>query len=224
MSVTIRPAHPHSRLISPVITPHIRLLAKTNASSPAAGIFRTSVRKRGANPAFLPTNLRIGTSFMFPLADYHTLAISLDLNKLLVPTRPRQKDYTKIEDGVEVPDQEAWQRAYQDWQDMSPITGIFKSFNDAPGGMSEELKEINYSLGAEYSYNQQFFLRAGYYHESQWKGNRQYFGFGAGFSLNVVRLDASYMLSTAQSSPLDQTLRFSLTFDMEGLKGLFGGR
>ena len=90
--------------------------------------------------------------------------------------------------------------------------------------MSEELKEINYSLGAEYSYNQQFFLRAGYYHESQWKGNRQYFGFGAGFSLNVVRLDASYMLSTAQSSPLDQTLRFSLTFDMEGLKGLFGGR
>jgi len=179
---------------------------------------------RGANPAFLPTNLRIGTSFMFPLADYHTLAISLDLNKLLVPTRPRQKDYTKIEDGVEVPDQEAWQRAYQDWQDMSPITGIFKSFNDAPGGMSEELKEINYSLGAEYSYNQQFFLRAGYYHESQWKGNRQYFGFGAGFSLNVVRLDASYMLSTAQSSPLDQTLRFSLTFDMEGLKGLFGGR
>lgn len=179
---------------------------------------------RGANPAFLPTNLRIGTSFMFPLADYHTLAISLDLNKLLVPTRPRQKDYTKIEDGVEVPDQEAWQRAYQDWQDMSPITGIFKSFNDAPGGMSEELKEINYSLGAEYSYNQQFFLRAGYYHESQWKGNCQYFGFGAGFSLNVVRLDASYMLSTAQSSPLDQTLRFSLTFDMEGLKGLFGGR
>ena len=141
-----------------------------------------------------------------------------------MPTRPRQKDYTKIEDGVEVPDQEAWQRAYQDWQDMSPITGIFKSFNDAPGGMSEELKEINYSLGAEYSYNQQFFLRAGYYHESQWKGNRQYFGFGAGFSLNVVRLDASYMLSTAQSSPLDQTLRFSLTFDMEGLKGLFGGR
>jgi len=179
---------------------------------------------RGANPAFLPTNLRLGASFMFPLADYHTLAVSLDLNKLLVPSRPRQKDYTKVEDGVEVPDQEAWQRAYQDWQDMSPITGIFKSFSDAPGGMKEELREINYSLGAEYSYNQQFFLRAGYYHESQWKGNRQYFGFGAGFSLNVVRLDASYMLSTAQSSPLDQTLRFSLTFDMEGLKGLFGGQ
>ena len=160
---------------------------------------------RGANPAFLPTNL----------------AISLDLNKLLVPTRPRQKDYTKVVDGVEVPDQEEWQRAYQDWQDMSPISGIFKSFTDAPGGFSEELKEINYSLGAEYSYNQQFFVRAGYYHESQWKGNRQYFGFGAGFSLNVVRLDASYMLATAQSSPLDQTLRFTLTFDMDGIKNLF---
>lgn len=176
---------------------------------------------RGANPAFLPTNLRLGTMFMFPLADYHNLAISLDLNKLLVPTRPRQKDYTKVVDGVEVPDQEEWQRAYQDWQDMSPISGIFKSFTDAPGGFSEELKEINYSLGAEYSYNQQFFVRAGYYHESQWKGNRQYFGFGAGFSLNVVRLDASYMLATAQSSPLDQTLRFTLTFDMDGIKNLF---
>ena len=175
----------------------------------------------GNNPAFLPTNLRLGTSFMFPLADYDTLAISLDLNKLLVPTRPRQKDYLD-EDGQE--DQAAYQRALQDWQDMSPISGIFKSFTDAPGGMKEELREINYSLGAEYSYNQQFFVRAGYYHESQYKGNRQYFGFGAGFSLNVVRLDASYMLATAQTSPLDQTLRFTLTFDMDGLRDLFGGR
>ena len=171
--------------------------------------------------AFLPTNLRLGTSFMFPLADYHTLAVSLDLNKLLVPTRPRQKDYLD-EDGQE--DKDAYNKAYLDWQDMSPISGIFKSFSDAPGGMKEELREINYSLGAEYSYNQQFFVRAGYYHESQYKGNRQYFGFGAGFSLNVVRLDASYMLATAQTSPLDQTLRFTLSFDMDGLRDLFGGR
>lgn len=175
----------------------------------------------GNNPAFLPTNLRLGTSFMFPLADYHTLAFSLDLNKLLVPTRPRQQDYTDA-DGNE--DQEAYQKALDDWKDMSPITGIFKSFSDAPGGGKEELREINWSLGAEYSYNQQFFLRAGYYHESEYKGNRQYFGFGAGFSLNVVRLDASYMLATAQTSPLDQTLRFTLTFDMDGLKNLFGKR
>ena len=174
----------------------------------------------GNYPAFLPTNLRLGTSFTFPLADYHNLSINLDANKLLVPTRPRESDYdTSTTEG-----QQEYLDALENWENMSPITGIFKSFNDAPGGMKEELKEINYSLGAEYSYNQQFFVRAGYYHESQWKGNRQYFGFGAGFSLNVVRLDASYMLATAQTSPLDQTLRFSLTFDMDGLKNLFGGR
>ena len=173
----------------------------------------------GNNPAFLPTNLRLGTTFMFPLADYHTLAFSLDLNKLLVPTRPRQQDYLNA-DGQE--DQEAYQKALDDWKDMSPISGIFKSFSDAPGGSKEEIREINYSIGAEYSYNQQFFLRAGYYHESEFKGNRQYFGFGAGFSLNVVRLDASYMLATAQTSPLDQTLRFTLSFDMDGLKSLLG--
>jgi hypothetical protein len=175
--------------------------------------------ENGNRPAYLPTNLRLGTTFMFPLADYHTLALSVDLNKLLVPTRPRQKDYLDA-DGQE--DQEAYDKALQDWEDMSPITGIFKSFSDAPGGAKEELREINYSIGAEYSYNQQFFVRAGYYHESEYKGNRQYFGFGAGFSLNVVRIDASYMLATAQTSPLDQTLRFTLTFDMDGLKDLFG--
>lgn len=105
---------------------------------------------------------------------------------------------------------------------MSSIKGIFKSFNDAPGGMKEELREISYSIGAEYNYNQQFFLRAGYYYQNPTKGNLQYFGIGAGFALNVLRLDASYMLATAQTSPLDQTLRFTLTFDMDGLKEIFG--
>ncbi len=175
----------------------------------------------GNRPAFLPTNLKLGTSFTFPLADYHTLAVNLDLNKLLVPSKPRDSDY--LDENGQI-DQRAYEKAYEDWQNMSPITGIFKSFSDAPGGFKEELREISYSLGAEYSYNQQFFLRAGYYHESQYKGNRQYFGFGAGFSLNVVRLDASYMLATTQTSPLDQTLRFTLTFDMDGLRDLFGGR
>lgn len=173
----------------------------------------------GEDPAFLPTNLRLGTTFMFPLADYHNLALSLDLNKLLVPARPRESDYADDADG-----EREYLDALQEWQDMSPITGIFKSFSDAPGGMKEELREITYSLGAEYSYNQQFFLRAGYYHENQYKGNRQYFGIGAGFSLNVLRLDASYMIATAQQSPLDQTLRFSLTFDMDGLSEIFGKR
>lgn len=173
----------------------------------------------GENPAFLPTNLRLGTTFTFPLADYHNLSLSLDFNKLLVPTRPRESDYDDTPEG-----QVEYLNALEDWQNISPITGIFKSFSDAPGGFKEELREINYSIGAEYSYNQQFFLRAGYYHESQFKGNRQYFGIGAGFSLNVVRLDASYMMATAQTSPLDQTLRFTLTFDMDGLREILGKR
>ncbi len=173
----------------------------------------------GENPAFLPTNLRLGTSFTFPLADYHNLSLNLDLNKLLVPTRPRRKDYADDTDG-----EIAYIDALENWENMSPITGIFKSFNDAPGGFKEELKEITYSLGAEYSYNQQFFLRAGYFYQNESKGNLQYFGIGAGFALNVLRLDASYMLATAQTSPLDQTLRFTLTFDMDGLRDIFGRR
>ena len=174
----------------------------------------------GVTNAFLPTNLRLGMNFMFPLADYHTLAIGLDLNKLLVPTKPRPKDYDmETQEG-----QDAYWEAYDKWNSMSPITGIFKSFNDAPGGFKEELQEIQLSLGAEYNYNQQFFIRAGYNYEHPNKGGRSYFAFGAGFSLNVVQLDASYMLATAQNSPLDQTLRFTLSFDMDGLRDLIGKR
>ena len=172
----------------------------------------------GEDPAFLPANLKIGTAFTMPLADYHNLTFALDLNKLLVPTKPLESEY----DMITPEGQKEYAEALEKWENMSSFTGIFKSFSDAPGGMSEEIKEINWSLGAEYSYNSQFFLRAGYYHESAMKGNRQYFGMGAGFSLNVVRLDASYMIATAQTSPLDQTLRFTLTFDMDGLKEILG--
>lgn len=180
----------------------------------------TKISYNGGNDvAFLPTNLKLGTTFTFPIADYNNLSFSIDINKLLVPTRPRVSDYSDDPEG-----QAAYEDDLQNWKDMSPITGIFKSFSDAPGGFKEEMQEINYSIGAEYSYNQQFFLRAGYFHENANKGNRQYFGFGAGFSLNVVRLDAGYMIATAQSSPLDQTLRFSLTFDLDGLKDLLGRR
>lgn len=173
----------------------------------------------GENPAFLPTNLKLGLNFMFPLADYHNLSLGLDLNKLLVPTMPRRQDYKDDVDG-----EIAYTEALDKWENMSPITGIFKSFTDAPGGFKEELREITWSFGAEYNYNQQFFVRAGYYYENKFKGNRQYFAMGAGFSLNVVKLDASYMLATAQNSPLDQTLRFTLTFDLDGLKDILGKR
>lgn len=173
----------------------------------------------GENPAFLPTNLKLGLNFMFPLADYHNLSLGLDLNKLLIPTMPRRQDYEDDVDG-----EIAYTEALDKWENMSPITGIFKSFTDAPGGFKEELREITWSFGAEYNYNQQFFVRAGYYYENKFKGNRQYFAMGAGFSLNVVKLDASYMLATAQNSPLDQTLRFTLTFDLDGLKDILGKR
>ncbi len=173
----------------------------------------------GENPAFLPTNLKLGLNFMFPLADYHNLSLGLDLNKLLVPTMPRRQDYEDDVDG-----EIAYTEALDKWENMSPITGIFKSFTDALGGFKEELREITWSFGAEYNYNQQFFVRAGYYYENKFKGNRQYFAMGAGFSLNVVKLDASYMLATAQNSPLDQTLRFTLTFDLDGLKDILGKR
>lgn len=172
----------------------------------------------GENPAFLPANLRLGTAFTFPLADYHNLTFALDLNKLLVPVKPRESDYD-----METPEGQAeYLDASENWENMSSISGLFKSFSDAPGGFKEELQEINFGLGAEYSYNDQFFVRAGYSYQNPNKGNRQYFGFGAGFSLNVVRLDASYMIATAASSPLDQTLRFTLSFDMDGLRDLLG--
>ncbi len=173
----------------------------------------------GEDPAFLPTNLRLGTAFTFPLADYHNLTLGLDLNKLLVPAKPRESDFEDTPEG-----QREYLDALEDWENMSSFTGIFKSFSDAPGGAAEELREISFSLGAEYSYNNQFFLRAGYFYENEYKGNRKYFSLGAGFSLNVVRLDASYMIAAAQTSPLDQTLRFTLTFDMDGLKDMFGRR
>ena len=167
------------------------------------------------NPAFLPANLKIGTAFTFPLADYNNLTLALDANKIMVPAKPRSNDPEYWPDGQY--DDEAYSTALQDWKDMSSISGIFNSFSD------NFAKRITYSVGAEYAYNQQFFLRGGYYYESKFAGNRQYFGLGAGFSLNVIKIDASYMIATAQNSPLDQTLRFTLSFDMDGIKNLFGG-
>lgn len=170
----------------------------------------------GNNSSFIPTNLRLGTSLLYPIDDYNHIAVSVDFNKLLVPTPP-QESLSLDEDGnIIIDENEAWEK----YKDMSPITGIFKSFSDAPGGFKEELKEINWSIGAEYTYDNRFALRTGYYHESSIKGNRKYFTFGAGFKMNIFQIDAAYMIATAQQSPLDQTLRFSLAFDMGGIKEL----
>ncbi|MDR1097058.1 MAG: type IX secretion system outer membrane channel protein PorV [Tannerella sp.] len=166
----------------------------------------------GTTNQFLPTNLRIGTGMLMPLDEYNQLGIYLDLNKYLVPSKPVRMDNETEDD---------YQTRSDEYNDMKFMKGIFKSFSDAPGGFSEELKEINISIAAEYNYNSQFFVRAGYFYENRMKGNRQYFSAGAGFKMNVFQLDAAYLISTVQSNPLDQTLRFTLSFDMDGLKGLF---
>lgn len=180
----------------------------------------------GGTNSFIPTNLRLGASFMFPIDDYNSLSFSLDLNKLMVPTRPTYAQFLK-EEGYDANDLSKYSE-YQGWldesgyNDVSSIAGIFKSFADAPGGFKEELREIYGGIGLEYSYNQQFFLRGGYHYEDAYKGNRKYFTVGAGFKMSVFSLDGTYLISTAQSNPLDQTLRFSLSFDLDGLKELFG--
>lgn len=166
----------------------------------------------GNTSFFIPTNMRLGGSFSFPMDDYNFLSLSLDLNRLLVPSRPVNTTGD--------PDDPDYLKKLDDYYNMSSITGIFKSFGDTPDGFSGELKKINLSIGAEYDYNHQFFARLGYHYEHPMMGNRQFFTFGAGFKLNIFSLDAAYLVSTAQSNPLDQTLRFSLSFDLDGIKSI----
>jgi hypothetical protein len=165
------------------------------------------------NSEFIPTNLRLGASLMVPIDEYNRFTIAADANKLLVPTYPRQNEGESSGDYTE--------RVQREYYDVSSISGIFKSFGDAPGGAKEELQEIQWSVGAEYVYHDQFSIRAGYHHEAENKGNRKYFTVGAGFRMSVFSLDAGYVIATAKSNPLDQTLRFTLSFDMDGIKDLF---
>ena len=165
------------------------------------------------NSEFIPTNLRLGASLMIPVDEYNRFTIAADANKLLVPTYPKQEEGESTE--------AYQQRVQKDYYDISSISGIVKSFGDAPNGFKEELQEVQWSVGAEYWYNDKFTLRAGYHHESENKGNRKYFTFGAGFKMSVFSLDAGYVIATAKSNPLDQTLRFTLSFDMDGIKDLF---
>ena len=165
---------------------------------------------------FIPTNLRLGTSLMIPVDEYNRFTIAADVNKLLVPTYPKQRE--------EETSQEYQDRLEKEYFDVSSISGMFKSFNDAPNGFKEELQEVQWSIGAEYVYHDQFAIRAGYHDEHENKGNRKYFTVGAGFRMNVFSLDAGYVIATAKSNPLDQTLRFTLSFDMDGIKDLFKRR
>ena len=150
---------------------------------------------------FLPTNLRLGGTLTHNFDDYNSLMFGVDLNKLLVPTPPAWENGEII--------------AGKD-PDVSPITGVFQSFNDAPGGSKEEFREIMWSLGLEYWYNKRFALRAGYFHEHETKGNRKFFTMGLGLKLNVFQLDFAYLLAQ-QNNPLENTLRFTLLFDFKGM-------
>lgn len=168
--------------------------------------------------AFLPTNLRLGGSFTMPIDQYNHISLNVDLNKLLVPSRPIYN--------ADIETEEEYQARLDEYYNMDPITGIGRSFIDMPDGtpydFAQQIKKVNFSLGLEYDYNEQFFGRIGYYNESKQMGNRKYMTFGAGFKLNVFSLDVAYVLSVTKNNPLDQTLRFTLGFNMNGLKVLSG--
>ena len=162
------------------------------------------------NNNFLPANLKIGTGFDFILDDYNKVAVNVEFNKLLVPTPQRGIDLN----GDGIVDSEDSTIARSDYDAIGWTSGVFKSFGDAPDGFSEELKEVTYAVGAEYLYQDSFAMRLGYFHESPLKGARQFLSLGAGFKYNVVKVDVSYLFSASKvKNPLENTLRFSLTFN-----------
>lgn len=186
---------------------------------------------KGQTSNFLPTDLRFGLSYLVPFNRYNRLSISVDFDKLMVPSRNVNEGIAK-KAGINTADigdshrhtaedgSAYWTLDDDQYTEISPMKGVFWSFADAPGGAKEEFKEINFGVGMEYAYNEQFFGRVGYHNEAKSKGNRKYFTFGAGFRLSAFRLDVGYVLALAQNNPLDQTLRFSLAFDVDGIKAL----
>jgi hypothetical protein len=163
---------------------------------------------------FQPTNLRLGLGFDFILDQYNTVGVTAEFSKLLVPTPPLLGFDDTDEDGVQDADEPTYIVSGQD-PDVPFLSGVFQSFGDAPGGFKEELQEFTYALGAEYTYQDSFAFRAGYFNEHETKGARKFFALGAGFKYNVINVDLSYLFSASQvQSPLESTLRFSLTFNL----------
>jgi hypothetical protein len=156
---------------------------------------------------FLPTNLKLGGGFEFIFDSYNKLAVTLEINKLMVPS-PSEPIVSVDDDGNETV------TGYRQPDDVGVLSGIFKSFGDAPDGFSEELKEFTWALGAEFMYDDSFAFRAGYFNENELKGARKFFTIGAGFKYNIIDIDLSYLISaTRVVNPLENTLRFSLTFN-----------
>jgi hypothetical protein len=167
------------------------------------------------NNNFLPANLKLGTGFDFILDDYNKIALNVEFNKLLVPTPQTAVPVDLNGDGdTDDPLEDGIAQNNLNYNKRGWTSGVIKSFGDAPGGFSEELQEVTYSVGAEYLYQDSFALRLGYFHESPVKGARQFFTLGAGFKYNVVKVDVSYLFSASKiRNPLENTLRFSLTFN-----------
>jgi hypothetical protein len=165
---------------------------------------------------FIPINLRVGTYWQVEIDKYNSIALTGDLNKLLVPTPPV---YAYDANGqVELNPDGSKKIAYGKDNDVPLVQGMIQSFSDAPGGFKEELAEINRSIAMEYWYDKQFALRAGYFHEPATKGNRKYMTMGVGLRYNVFQLDVAYLISFQQRNPLDNTLRFTLSFDFDAFK------
>ncbi|MBR6017955.1 MAG: type IX secretion system outer membrane channel protein PorV [Paludibacteraceae bacterium] len=164
---------------------------------------------------FIPASLNIGASYELPFDKYNSLTFNVEANKLMVPSRKSR--YTE---GFNANDEKTWQMSQDAYSELNSAKGWFQSFNDAPGGAAEEFKEVRWGAGLEYTYNKQFFARAGYSYENYYKGNRNYVTLGAGFHLSIVSLDFAYCVGLAASNPLDQTMRFTLGFDLAGIKDL----
>lgn len=185
-----------------------KIKIENNPANIAAGISISNLGDKMSysnEESFLPTNLRIGSAFNYSMDDFNTIEFALDVNKLLIPTPPTYDIDGNIIAGYP--------------SNVTVLEGLMQSFYDAPGGFSEELRELTYSLGVEYTYYKQFSARAGFFYEDTYKGNRKYFTFGAGLKYNVFTLDFAYLIPTAgKSNPLANTVRFSLLFDFEAYK------
>lgn len=168
---------------------------------------------------FIPASGNLGVSYELPCDKYNFLTFNLETNKMLVPSRK-----SRFTEGFDPKDEKTWQMSQDAYSALNPAKGWFQSLCDAPGGSKEEFNEVRWGAGVEYSYNKQFFARMGYSYENYYKGNRNYLTFGAGFHLSIVTLDVSYCVGLAASNPLDQTMRFTLGFDLAGIKDLVNNK
>ena len=168
---------------------------------------------------FIPAMMRIGANYELPFDKYSSLTFSLQADKMMVPTRK-----SRLTEGFDPKDETTWRMSQEAYSELTSVKGIFLSFADAPHGAKEEFQEVRWGAGLEYSYNKQFFARFGYSYENFYKGNRNYLTVGAGFHLSIFSLDVAYCIGLAASNPLDQTMRFTVGFDLAGIKDLVNNR